>query len=381
MLHGADHGEGDLAESADAIGGDGAHEGIEPSEKFVGREDVALAGRGPHEAGAEVVDVSESGLQESVLGAAFDARPHRAAFLGRVSEGAGDIDKGHAGIEGREGAREVEGEVEGEVGIVRLVHAKRADTGAEEACVVAGQFVPDRVEREEVGDEKLVQFGMAMAAGAAADGENFVDGGVREALEEDAFAYHAGGSGENDFQGRDAPGMRELRLLVRLRRATEGYKIWGYLFWPLAFRLLDFRPGVGHCGSAGGADVAGDARWRERMGRQRRRQAAGGGENRGEQGGVRAAAQPVSAERVGEENEVLLLKPAGRRRRILAACGEEMWKNGPARQGCGENPAIHICRYTLESGNDATRSRDDRYHRFPLSNCREARRRRHGRRL
>jgi hypothetical protein len=87
---------------------------------------------------------------------------------------------------------------------------------------------------------------MAMAGGAAADGENFFDGGVREALEQNAFADHAGGTGEDDFQGRDAPWLSEVQLLVRLRRAPESYKILATVnFWPLAYRRLAFRPGVG----------------------------------------------------------------------------------------------------------------------------------------
>jgi len=154
-LGGVDHGEGDVAEGADEVWGDGAEDGVEPGEEEVVAFDVLLTGCGLHEAGAEVVGCVEGQAGECVFGAAFDASPHGAALFGAVGAGAGDVDEGHLWIECGEGLGEVQCGVVGDVGVVGFAEADGADAGAEEAGVVAGELAGDLAEIHEIGRDGL----------------------------------------------------------------------------------------------------------------------------------------------------------------------------------------------------------------------------------
>ena len=118
---------------------------------------------------------------------------------------AGDEAEGHLRVEGEECCGEVQRDVVGDVGVVGLGHADGADAGAVEAGIVAGELRGDLVEVHEVGDEELSELGVLEREVFAVDDEHLLDVGMLKGGEEDAFADHAGGSGEDDFEGHVGP--------------------------------------------------------------------------------------------------------------------------------------------------------------------------------
>ena len=105
-------------------------------------------------------------------------------------------------VEAGEGLGHREGEVVvGKLRVFFFGHARRGDSRAEEAGVVAGELGFDGGEVHKVWDNQLVELWVLLSGGASADGEDLVDIGVDEALAQDALAYHAGCAEEDRFQG------------------------------------------------------------------------------------------------------------------------------------------------------------------------------------
>lgn len=197
---GVDHGAANLAHGADMIRRQQMQDGVEAADDFVVAMDVALAGSRTHEARAEVVSVIEAAAEERVFGVSLDASPHDAAFLRTVCEGSGNVDESHVRIHGAEGCREAEGSVVRELTVEGFAHPPGADSGAEETGVVPAKLAPEWIETEEVGHDEFAELWVTQRRRAAVDHQRLSDGGVLEAFEEYAFADHAGGAGDNDFE-------------------------------------------------------------------------------------------------------------------------------------------------------------------------------------
>jgi len=79
-----------------------------------------------------------------------------------------------------------------------------ANARAVEAAVVAGELRLDVAELLEIRDEQLLELWMRLVHRLARDGEDLLDVGALEALEQDAFADHPGHTRHDDAH---APGV------------------------------------------------------------------------------------------------------------------------------------------------------------------------------
>jgi hypothetical protein len=131
---------------------------------------------------AEHVGGFEGELEEIVFGFAFDAGPHGAAAFGRVGASSGDVEEGHLRVESCEGCGSGEGEVVGEVLVLRLVHPGGGDAKGEEAGVEAGELGFNGGVVEEVGVDEFVEFGVVLIGRSADDGEDLLYVRVEEAF-------------------------------------------------------------------------------------------------------------------------------------------------------------------------------------------------------
>ncbi len=200
MLHAADHGDGDVVQGADKVWQQDAEQGIGPSDQVVRELEIFLAGSCAHKTWAKIVDASEAEPGERIFSSPFDARPHDPSFFCAVSMSAGDIAENHLRIEAGEHAGEMQGDVVGDVGVVGFAHSDGTDAGAEEAGVITGQLIADVVQVHKIADNTFFQFGMLQSVWFAADEEDARDCGMFEAGEQDAFADHSGGAGDDDVE-------------------------------------------------------------------------------------------------------------------------------------------------------------------------------------
>ena len=103
-----DHRKADVAQCADILREEEAPERVEQADDLCDRDGAPEAGRGLNKAGSEEIDRLERELSQVVLGLPFDTSPHQASLFGAVGPGAGDVAKGHCGIEFRERAGRAE---------------------------------------------------------------------------------------------------------------------------------------------------------------------------------------------------------------------------------------------------------------------------------
>ena len=120
-----DHGQTELAEGDEAVGKEGAAEGIHPVDPSIDGMSTCKPARRPDEAGAKGVAMREAKPQEVIFRLAFDARPAAAAFFGGVGAGAGDICKDQVGVQAVNRRCKVEGEGIGEPIILVGSHPDR----------------------------------------------------------------------------------------------------------------------------------------------------------------------------------------------------------------------------------------------------------------
>ena len=106
-------------------------------------------------------------------------------------------------------------DVVGDVGIVGFTHPCGADSGAEEAGIVAGQLTANVVQVEKIGNDTFLQLWMLQPILFATDEEHLRNRGMFEAGEQHAFAHHASGAGDDDVEvgGVWAHGCRIAGLL------------------------------------------------------------------------------------------------------------------------------------------------------------------------
>jgi len=205
-----EHGTADFVGRDDLIRECSAQERKERAEERVGDPIKGGAGAssktGLDEAGAKHAGSFEGQAEERVLRSAFDARPHDAAALGRISSLAGNVDEGHSGIKAGKGFCGVQGDVIGDARVLVLSEAGGGNAETEEAGVEAGELRFDGHVVREIDVDDLTQFGVRRAGGRAADGDDLRDTGIEEALAEDSLANHAGSAEEKDVHGglRDA---------------------------------------------------------------------------------------------------------------------------------------------------------------------------------
>lgn len=153
------------------------------------------------EAGAEHVCGGEGHAQEGVLGSAFDARPHHAAFFGAVGAGAGDVDEDHFRIQAGESLGGGDGDAVGYAFVGVFRHAGGGYAEAEEAGVEIGEFFFDGGIVRQILEDDLAQFGILLSCGCAAYRRDHLHVGIEETFAEDALAHHAGCAEEQDVHG------------------------------------------------------------------------------------------------------------------------------------------------------------------------------------
>ena len=115
-------------------------------------------------------------------------------------------------------------DVVGDVGIVGFTHPCGADSGAEEAGIVAGQLTANVVQVEKIGNDTFLQLWMLQPILFATDEEHLRNRGMFEAGEQHAFAHHASGAGDDDVEvgGVWAHGCRIAGLLGAILIEMQG---------------------------------------------------------------------------------------------------------------------------------------------------------------
>jgi len=115
--------------------------------------------------GAEHVGPVEAEGENVIFGTAFDSCPHRAAPLGRVGSGSGDVAEGAGGIGGQTGSRGGERVVVGDAGVGCFVQPQGRDAEAEEARGKSGELRLERLQVQEILVRQVGQLGMGTAGG------------------------------------------------------------------------------------------------------------------------------------------------------------------------------------------------------------------------
>ncbi len=170
-----------------------------PVDVLVKAERVLLPGCWFHKTGAEGIKLFEH-LSQIILGSALYSCPHHAAFFGAVGTGTRHVAKCHVGVTGSYCFGKVHGERVGVFGILFFVLADRRNPQAEETGIIAGQFMCNWRQVEEIFVDDLLQFGVAETRWTAVNNKHLRNIGVEQALEHNTFAYHAGGPGNDRFE-------------------------------------------------------------------------------------------------------------------------------------------------------------------------------------
>jgi len=143
--------------------------------------------------------------EQGVLSLSLYSRPHHTSLLRTVGSCAGDVNKGHAGIQAREGLGRRQGDPIGYAVVVGFAHSRRRNAQAKETGIETGEIAFDDFVVQQVEMRNFTQFLVKDPRDIPADRLNTMDPTIEEAFAEHPLPDHSGGAKDEHIHwGTDA---------------------------------------------------------------------------------------------------------------------------------------------------------------------------------